>query len=97
MPTYEFRCDKCGAVRDVILKMAEYQEKKDDFPCECGEKMAPWVGKPRFVMKGVGWHANEGTGYGITEMETRKNLEEEKRLEDQAKELREQDMRRKEF
>lgn len=38
MPTYEFRCQKCGKDFEVVMSISEYEKKKKEgFTCEgCG-------------------------------------------------------------
>lgn len=44
MPVYEFKCMKCGAVRDEYHKNREVQEAK----CVCGGPMRRLVSAPNF-------------------------------------------------
>ena len=36
MPIYEFKCDECGAVRELMLPMSEAGQMPT---CECGKEM----------------------------------------------------------
>jgi putative FmdB family regulatory protein len=40
MPTYEFRCQKCGKDFEVAMSISEYEKKKKEgFTCEgCGSQ-----------------------------------------------------------
>lgn len=59
MPTYEFRCPKCGKVVELNRRM------DDDSPVLCCEEncgtieMVQVISKSSFQLKGVGW-ASDG-------------------------------------
>ena len=53
MPIYEYVCEKCGSVSEVI-------QKHGDDPPECCERpMKIQIGKTSFVLKGSGWYETE--------------------------------------
>lgn len=57
MPLYRIRCDECGAVDEVIRKLAEY----DDLPQHCGHKMMRMVCAP-MVSSDIGEYKSIVTG-----------------------------------
>jgi len=81
---YDFKCIDCGYVEEIKIKLKDYEEKKDRIRCRyCGEKMKRMMDfKGGFTLKGAGWHANEGTGYSITQNEMDKNGDNNKFLEE---------------
>lgn len=95
MPEYSFMCTGCGTAEDKKLSMAEHEKIKNNILCpKCGTIMLQCVAPLRFFLKGQGWFGNSETAvdpYGITDMETRKNLDIEKRIEDQALNMSEKD------
>lgn len=77
------------------MSFAEHEESKNLMSeagkkriCDkCGYIMEQKVARLNFKLEGQGWFGDSATcadPYGITEMEMRKNLEMEKRIEDDA-------------
>ena len=59
MPIYEYKCKKCEAVFEVLLKSTEPEPAKCE---ECGSKRIGRVMRQTsFVLKGSGWYQ---TDYG---------------------------------
>ena len=63
MPTYEFRCPKCGTEMELQKCMSD-----DSIPLCCEEncggiKMVQIISKSNFHLKGLGWSAE---GYSKT-------------------------------
>jgi putative FmdB family regulatory protein len=59
MPIYEYKCKKCEAVFEVLLKSTEPEPGKCE---ECGSKRIGRVmSQTSFVLKGSGWYQ---TDYG---------------------------------
>lgn len=56
MPTYEYRCEACGAEFERVQKITEDANPE----CmECGEPKAKrLVGSGNFILKGGGWYAD---------------------------------------
>lgn len=79
MPLYTFACYDCNKSTDIKMTLAEHSEKKDKIHCDCGKPMIQSVARLRFKLNGVGWYDQD---YGITEQETRTNLDFEKNIED---------------
>jgi len=86
MPSYVFVCDReeCKNPVERIVPMRDHDELKKNIRCEkCGSTMSQEIPNQfRFKLKGNGWSDQE---YGITDMETDKNLDGEKRIEEIAK------------
>lgn len=88
MPIYDYYCPECYKIyRDISVKLADKSTFK--LTCDCGVDTIQKVAGLNFELKGVGWFRNSesGEGYSITESETRKNLEHEKRAEDFAQKI----------
>ena len=89
MPLYEFQCTNCNLKKDIKLSFKEHAEKKELQECtSCGNMMIQVVAPLRFTLKGYGWYASDYTQgidpHGITDTEIQKNLDEVKRVEEQA-------------
>ncbi|NOR14655.1 MAG: zinc ribbon domain-containing protein, partial [Candidatus Aminicenantes bacterium] len=58
MPLYEYKCDKCGSVEEVIQKVAD----KPLIKCsKCGGPLHKLLSSPAIQFKGTGWYV---TDYG---------------------------------
>lgn len=56
MPTYDYRCEKCNKVVEVIHSI----HKEDPTLCEvCGEPMLKGMGLGHVQFKGAGWARKE--------------------------------------
>ena len=56
MPIYEYLCEGCGRVSEVIQKLSDSAPK---FCPECGSrKIAKLVSRSAFQLKGGGWYAD---------------------------------------
>jgi putative FmdB family regulatory protein len=56
MPIYEYRCKKCGAEREVFLKMSDKQPTK----CEkCGGRLEKLISSSAIQFKGEGWYVTD--------------------------------------
>lgn len=64
MPIYEYGCEKCGTVTEVIAKVS------DPAPAKCpscgSKKIERIVSRSSFQLKGGGWYAD---GYGAGKKE----------------------------
>jgi predicted nucleic acid-binding Zn ribbon protein len=80
LPLYDYKCPYCHKVeRDLQYKI---NEKPTFILCEaCGDEMIQVVAPLRFNLTGNGWYEQ---GYGITDMESKANLEHEKKIEERA-------------
>lgn len=64
MPTYEYECDKCGAVTDVFQSMSEKPRrklKKDDRPaCKCDATVTRLISTGGgIIFKGSGFYKTD--------------------------------------
>jgi putative FmdB family regulatory protein len=92
MPVYNFNCQSCKKDYELSMKFEQHKIMKDILTCrECGSKLNQVVARLNFKLAGQGWHANEGTGYEITQTELNKNLDLEKRIEHTAHDMQEKD------
>lgn len=58
MPLYDYKCQKCGTVREVLMKVNDKSEQV----CECGEFMTRQIGRlGNIEFKGSGFYS---TDYG---------------------------------
>lgn len=58
MPIYEYHCEKCGELFEMILRVSDAQPKR----CrKCGGKLVKQISNTTFILKGSGWYA---TDYG---------------------------------
>ncbi|MBN2720641.1 MAG: zinc ribbon domain-containing protein [Proteobacteria bacterium] len=56
MPTYEYRCDKCGKIFELFQKITD--DPAQICP-ECGGKVQRLVSASNFVLKGKGWYKTD--------------------------------------
>lgn len=52
MPTYDFKCAKCGA---TITKALSIHAKEFRATCVCGEEMVKTFTPPVVTFRGTGW------------------------------------------
>ena len=64
MPIYEYQCNKCGNVFEVLQKFSDPPIKKHE---KCGGKVEKLISKSGFQLKGGGWFAS---GYAKEEPKT---------------------------
>ncbi len=57
MPIYEYVCEKCGKLNDVLQKVSDPPPERCD---GCGEKgkLTKIVSRSSFVLRGGGWYAD---------------------------------------
>jgi putative FmdB family regulatory protein len=65
MPVYEYQCESCGAVHEIIQKYSDIPVTK----CPaCGGSVKKLISNTSFVLKGTGWYktdyASPGAGKG---------------------------------
>lgn len=51
MPVYEFKCEKCGKITELITILSE----PDTIVCLCGEQAKRIISITNFILKGNGW------------------------------------------
>jgi len=56
MPLYEYQCDKCGAVFEVIEK---FSDKPLTVHENCGGNVERLLSAPALQFKGSGWYVND--------------------------------------
>ncbi len=55
MPIYEFVCESCGRLTEIMQKVSD----PPPGPCgECGGRVARMVSRTSFQLKGGGWYAD---------------------------------------
>lgn len=91
MPLYEFYCPKCLTTYEYKMTLETHDKTKDFLLCDdCKIKLIQSVSPLKFKLNGNGWFGKSDTcvdPYGITDMETSKNLEHEQRVEGYANEM----------
>ncbi|MFU2211042.1 FmdB family zinc ribbon protein [Solidesulfovibrio sp. C21] len=56
MPIYEYKCDKCGKISEILQKHFDV----DEAPCEaCGAPAHRIMSNTSFVLKGTGWYVTD--------------------------------------
>lgn len=56
MPLYEYKCDKCDKVYEVMQKFSDPEIKL----CEvCGSEVYKLMSRTSFQLKGSGWYASD--------------------------------------
>ncbi len=56
MPIYEYKCEKCGNVSEILQKRFDV----DEAPCEtCGAPAHRIMSNTSFVLKGTGWYVTD--------------------------------------
>lgn len=62
MPLYEYRCDACEQVFEVLQRASRSSRRKCE---ECGGPLRKLVSRSGFVLKGSGWYVTDyGRGSG---------------------------------
>ena len=56
MPLYEYRCQACDRVVEVLQKISDPPRRKCG---ECGGRLEKLVSQSGFVLKGAGWYVHE--------------------------------------
>ena len=56
MPIYEYRCEACGAGREMILKPG--QQARPSCP-KCRKRMKRIISPTAFILKGAGWYVTD--------------------------------------
>ena len=59
MPIYEYQCDQCGKLEEVIQKFSDKPLKK----CRhCSGKLQKLISQSAFHLKGTGWYVTDYAG-----------------------------------
>lgn len=56
MPLYEYKCNSCGKIFEVIEKFSDEPLKTH---AECGGAVERLISAPAFHLKGTGWYATD--------------------------------------
>ena len=56
MPLYEYKCDTCGSVEEVIQKVSDKPLKKCS---KCGGPLHKLLSSPAIQFKGSGWYVTD--------------------------------------
>ena len=56
MPLYEYKCDQCGEVFEVVQKVADPPLKICSI---CGGKLTKMLSSPAIQFKGSGWYVTD--------------------------------------
>ena len=56
MPLYEYRCERCGKVIEVLQKYSDAPLEKHE---DCGGKLEKLISQSAFQLKGSGWYATD--------------------------------------
>ena len=76
MPLYEYRCQSCGAVFEVIQKFSDTPLTKHE---ECGGKVERLISPAAFQFKGTGWYVTDyGRKNGKSDSHVSKHADEQK-------------------
>lgn len=59
MPIYEYKCDKCGAVFEVMQKFSDEPLHVHE---NCGGAVERLISAPAFQFKGSGWYVTDYAG-----------------------------------
>ena len=73
MPLYEYKCDKCGTVFEVIQKFSDEPLRVHD---QCGGMLERLISPPALQFKGSGWYVTDyagKTGNGSAKTESAKS------------------------
>jgi len=62
MPVYEYQCESCGAVHEIIQKYSDMPVTK----CPaCGGSVKKLISNTSFVLKGTGWYKTDYASPGV--------------------------------
>ncbi|MFQ5895399.1 MAG: FmdB family zinc ribbon protein [Nitrospinota bacterium] len=56
MPIYEYQCERCGQIFEVLQKFTHATARKCD---ACGGKARRLISQTSFVLRGDGWHVTD--------------------------------------
>jgi putative FmdB family regulatory protein len=71
MPIYEYRCKKCGAHSEVLLKLSDKQPSR----CRvCGGRLEKLISSPAIQFKGEGWYVTDYARKGSVAEKVEKEL-----------------------
>jgi putative FmdB family regulatory protein len=56
MPLYEYRCERCGKVIEVLQKFSDAPLETHE---DCGGQLEKLISQSAFQLKGSGWYATD--------------------------------------
>jgi len=56
MPLYEYRCERCGKVIEVLQRYSDAPLETHE---DCGGKLEKLISQSAFQLKGSGWYATD--------------------------------------
>lgn len=75
MPIYEYQCEQCGKVEEVIQKFSDKPLSK----CKhCSGKLNKLISQSAFHLKGTGWYVTDYAGKSQKETRHKKDSATEK-------------------
>lgn len=81
MPIYEYRCKKCGAHLEVLLKFSDKQPSR----CrKCGGRLEKQISSPAIQFKGEGWYVTDYARKGSVAEKVEKELSSDSSSEKKA-------------
>ncbi len=82
MPIYEYECDECGKIDEVIQKFS-------DVPLttcrHCSGGLHKLISQSSFHLKGSGWYVTDYAGKSTSSESVKKSAETPKKSDDQGK------------
>lgn len=85
MPCYEFACKKCIRFVEKLMTFEQHENTKNSILCEyCGKVMKQTVRFNGHIRLNGSWSS---TGYDLLDSEIARNLDIEKRIENESYEM----------
>jgi putative FmdB family regulatory protein len=78
MPLYEYACDRCGKVLEVLQK---YSDEPLTVHENCGGALEKLISRSAFKLKGSGWYATDYASGGKTGSDSSSNGSSESKAE----------------
>jgi len=78
MPLYEYACDRCGKVLEVLQK---YSDEPLTVHENCGGALEKLISRSAFKLKGSGWYATDYASSGKTGSDSSSNGSSESKAE----------------
>jgi len=78
MPLYEYRCDACGDLFEVIQKFSDEPLSVHE---GCGGKLDRVLSAPALQFKGTGWYVTDYAGNGGAKQDSKQDSKQDKKTE----------------
>lgn len=78
MPLYEYRCQECGEVIEILQRIDEPPPKDCS---HCGGAMTKMISAPAFQFKGTGWYVTDYARGGAARNDAARNDKDKKAKE----------------